>query len=89
MDNFISEVQKENSILKKEVTVGQLLTIAGSVIIALATGWITMNNRVSRLEARDLEREKQYEKIERKMDRIDELVTKIYVELQNKQDRPK
>lgn len=89
MDNFISEVQKENSILKKEVTVGQLLTIAGSVIIALATGWITMNNRVSRLEARDLEREKQYEKIEQKMDKINEVVTKIYVELQNKQDRPK
>lgn len=75
--------------MKKEITLGQLLSVAVTLLIAIVTAWVTMNNKVSRLEVRDAEREKQYEKIEAKIDRINDVTTKIYIELQNKQDRSK
>lgn len=61
--------------MKKEITLGQLLSVAVTILIAIATGWITLNNKVAKSEERDRNLEiKQTEleiRNERKFDRID------------------
>lgn len=75
--------------MKKEITLGQLISVATVVLISVITGWITMNNKVSKLEVSDEERSKQFERLELKIDKNNEITTNILIELQNKADRPK
>jgi len=75
--------------MKKEITVGQLLSVAATLLIALATGWITINNKVSRHDAEIKTTHESINRIEDKVDKVNELSTRILIEMQNKQDRPK
>jgi uncharacterized protein YoxC len=74
--------------MKREVTLGQALSIAVTIAITIITGWITMNNKVTRLEARQDELEKRYDRIETKIDLIVDKTQNILIELERKQNRP-
>lgn len=67
--------------MKREITLGQLLSVAVTLVIALGTGWITQNNKVSRLEeqVRNMQTEQysmqirsdsKFDKIDNKLDAI-------------------
>lgn len=80
--------------MKKEITFGQLLAVGSTLLIAVITGWVTLNNKVS---AHDIEikslKEKQertestLDRIEAKIDEINKAQTFILVKLENKKDR--
>ena len=61
--------------MKKEITLGQLLSVAVTILIALASGWITLNNKATDTaeKARNLEIQQSSQEIrtERKFDKID------------------
>lgn len=84
--------------MKKEITLGQLVSVAVTVIIALATGWITQNSKVSKLEEKVLilqaQQAEQSQANEKKFDKIDKVLgdiqadtRQILVNLERKQDR--
>lgn len=84
--------------MKKEITLGQLVSVAVTVIIALATGWITQNSKVSKLEEKVLilqaQQAEQSQSNEKKFDKIDKVLgdiqadtRQILVNLERKQDR--
>lgn len=84
--------------MKKEITLGQLVSVAVTVIIALATGWITQNSKVSKLEEKVLilqaQQAEQSHANEKKFDKIDKVLgdiqadtRQILVNLERKQDR--
>jgi uncharacterized membrane protein (DUF106 family) len=84
--------------MKKEITLGQLVSVAVTVIIALATGWITQNSKVSKLEEQVLilqERlneqvagnEKKFDKIDRQLSDIQSDTRQILINLERKADR--
>lgn len=84
--------------MKKEITLGQLLSVAVSVVIALATGWITQNNKVSKLEEKVMilqqQQTQQAEANEKKFDKIDKTLSDIQndtrlilINLERKADR--
>lgn len=84
--------------MKREITVGQLLSVAVSVVIALATGWITQNNKVSKLEEKVMilqqQQAQQAEANEKKFDKIDKTLSDIQndtrlilINLERKADR--
>lgn len=80
--------------MKKEITLGQLLTGLLSLLITVVTAWITLNNKVSShsekiktLEERLLYGEKMIERVETKIDRLNEQNTRILIALENKKNR--
>lgn len=84
--------------MKREITLGQLLSVAVSVVIALATGWITQNNKVSKLEEKVMilqqQQTQQAEANEKKFDKIDKTLSDIQndtrlilINLERKADR--
>ena len=63
--------------MKKEITLGQILAVAVTLLIAIVGGWVTLNNKVSghekqiqAMEARQLRIESMVDRIENKIDRI-------------------
>ncbi len=67
--------------MRREITLGQLLSVAMGIIISLATGWITQNNKVSKLEEQvrnmqtemynmQLRSDSKFDKIDNKLDVI-------------------
>ena len=87
-----------NEIIKREVTLGQLITVATTLIILIITQWVSLNIRVTKLEVESVERtryETEY-RFEMKSSQaetnatlktLNESVQEIKVSLQNKQDR--
>lgn len=84
--------------MKREITLGQLLSVAVSVVIALATGWITQNNKVSKLEEKVMilqqQQTQQADANEKKFDKIDKTLSDIQndtrlilINLERKADR--
>lgn len=84
--------------MKKEITLGQLLSVAVTVIIALATGWITQNNKVSTLQEQvrqlqndqynmQISTDKKFDKIDNKLDDNSSTLSDIKVLLERKADR--
>lgn len=73
--------------MKKEITVGQLLSVAATLLIALATGWVTLNNKVSSHETEIQGIKKQQEKTDRILERIEGKIELILITLPNKKDR--
>lgn len=84
--------------MKKEITVGQLLTVAVSLLLAVITAWITLEKKVSKNEieiqqvkgdqiSRDLKLEKLFDRLDQKMDRLSDDQQVIKIELQNKANR--
>lgn len=87
-----------NEIIKREVTLGQLITVATTLVILIITQWVSLNIRVTKLEVESTERtryETEY-RLEMKSSQaetnatlkmLNESVQEIKVSLQNKQDR--
>ena len=87
-----------NEIIKREVTLGQLITVAITLITLIIAQWVSLNIRVTKLEVESTERTK-YEteyRLEMKSSQaetnatlktLNESVQEIKVSLQNKQDR--
>lgn len=87
-----------NEIIKREVTLGQLITVATSLVILIITQWVSLNIRVTKIEVESVERtryETEY-RLEMKSSQaetnatlktLNESVQEIKVSLQNKQDR--
>lgn len=84
--------------MKKEITIGQLVSASVAILISLITGWITMNNKVTALETKmnikdteeynyRLSLEKKLEKMDLKLDDLKQSNNDIKVELQNKENR--
>ena len=87
-----------NEIIKREVTLGQLITVATTLITLIIAQWVSLNIRVTKLEVESTERTK-YEteyRLEMKSSQaetnatlktLNESVQEIKLSLQNKQDR--
>lgn len=73
--------------MKKEITVGQFLSVAATLLIAMATGWITINNKVASHAVRLQGVEARQDKTERILERIEGKIELILINLQNKKDR--
>lgn len=88
--------------MKKEITLGQLLSVAGTLVIAMATGWITMqkDSAVTRQRVQTIETQMAEDKIYYRQ-AINELkwaiadgnqktsdkLTELLVKMENKQNR--
>lgn len=87
-----------NEIIKREVTLGQLITVATTLVILIITQWVSLNIRVTKIEVESVERtryETEY-RLEMKTSQaetnatlktLNESVQEIKLSLQNKQDR--
>ena len=86
--------------MKKEITLGQLIATAVSLLVVLITGWITITNKVTANEQKIVAQEKRIDAFEvrydrdnlemkTKQDKILETLNDIRVILENKQDRRK
>lgn len=84
--------------MKKEITIGQLLSVAATLIIALATGWVTMSNKVTRADARidaleasqradKLEFTKSIDELKWKVEDGNQRIIQILIKLENKVNR--
>jgi uncharacterized membrane protein (DUF106 family) len=84
--------------MKREITFGQLISVAVTVILALATGWITQNNKVSTLQEQvrqlqndqynmQISTDKKFDKIDNKLDDNSSTLSDIKVLLERKADR--
>jgi hypothetical protein len=88
--------------MKREITLGQLLSVAITVLIAFGTGWITLTNKVTEQGAKfDIQikqiKEDQAaiqarfdrftERIELKLDKVNENVNSVLVKMETKVDR--
>lgn len=78
----------DRSKMKKEITLGQTLAIAATLIISIITAWVTLTNKVTRLEARQDSLEERYMRIEGKIDIIADKAQDILIQLERKQNRP-
>jgi len=88
--------------MKKEITLGQLLSVAVTLLIALVTGWVTLNKKVTEQDTRfgiEIEQIKKQqdaiqsrfdrftERIELKLDKVNENVNSVLVKMETKVDR--
>jgi len=84
--------------MKKEITVGQVVGVAATLLIAIMSAWITLNNKVTRLETKQeqdrveqynlqIANDKKFDKMDNKIDGIQNDTRQILINLQNKQDR--
>lgn len=84
--------------MKNEFTLGQLLAVGVTIILAIVTGWITMSNKVATVEAENRELrnnlyslqisvDKKFEKIDSKLDDNNSTLFDIKVLLERKADR--
>ena len=70
--------------MKKEITLGQLISAGVTLLIAIVTAWVTINNKVSaHAEAIDAIKKRQ-DRTDIQLDKIDATTTTILFELQNK-----
>jgi predicted negative regulator of RcsB-dependent stress response len=88
--------------MKKEITVGQLLSVAVTLLIAVITGWVTMSKKVTEQETKfsiqieQIKKEQDAiqgrfdrftERTELKLDKINENVNSVLVKMESKIDR--
>lgn len=84
--------------MKKEITFGQVLSIGVTVVLALFTAWVSVNKRLSTLEAKQADDrnqiytmqiaiDKKYDNLSQKIDNLTNATTQILVNLERKQDR--
>jgi len=69
------------------ITFGELMTASIIIVSSMLMFWKTTDVRLSALEIRMFEREKQEEKIMQKLDHVAEGINDVKVTLQNKEDR--
>lgn len=75
--------------MKKEITIGQALAIAVTIITTLITGWITTTNKIKAIEVKVEYLEQSKEKLESKIDAIQSDTRQILINLERKEDRRK
>lgn len=73
--------------MKKEITLGQLIAVGASLLIAIITGWVTINNKVSTHDAEIKHLQDRYDKSERTFERIESKVEQILINLEKKKDK--
>lgn len=73
--------------MKREITLGQLLAVATTLLIALVTAWVTINKEVTKSSSRIDSLESRQDKTERILERIEGKVELILIKLENKKDR--
>lgn len=73
--------------MKKEITLGQLLGVATTLLIAIVTGWVTLNNKVSSHDAEIKALQSTQARTDRVLDRIEGKVEQILIVLERKKDR--
>jgi hypothetical protein len=77
--------------MKKEITVGQLLSVSVTILITIITGWITMSNKVSSHGTQLKSVEKWQTRVEIVMDKMDSksdrIESKIDKLLSNKESK--
>lgn len=92
-------IQKETK-MKKPVEIWQIILGALTFLAMLIGAWVTLNNKVSRIETKQEQEsinaefvrtamEKKIDKIDDKMDKQGSDIRQILIEIQNKQDRTK
>lgn len=75
--------------IKKEVTLGQLLTLGFTLLTMILISWSNMSNRVSALEIQNNYRESTISNINEKLDKIITDINCIKVDLKGKADLKK
>lgn len=71
----------------RSITFGELMTASIIMVSSMLMFWKTTDVRLSALEIRMFERERQEEKIIQKLDHVAEGINDVKVALQNKEDR--
>ena len=68
--------------MKKEITLGQLVSVSATLLIAIVTAWVTINNKVS-VHSEAIESiKKRQDRTDVQLDKIDATTTTILFELQ-------
>jgi len=87
---------QENPVMRKPIEIWQfaiavvtLIMTAGTLIVNLSNKVVDQGARISALERSTTEITRQFEKVNEKLDRLNDKQTDIMVELQNKKDRSK
>lgn len=75
--------------MKKEITLGQLLGVGATLLIAIATGWMTMSNKISEQGMQIKNLQERQDKVESAIFGIQTDIRLILVKLQDKKDRDK
>lgn len=84
--------------MKREISLGQVLTISIALLTSLITGWVTINNKLTdqnrRIQTIEIQQEKQQNQIEQitarledKVDHIRDELIQVRLLLENKQNR--
>lgn len=88
--------------MKKEITLGQLLSVAVTLLIAVITGWVTISNKVTEqgtkfnIQIEQIKSEQAAiqarfdrftERFEIKLDKINENVNSVLIKMETKLDR--
>jgi hypothetical protein len=81
------ESNKENTEMKKEITVGQLISIMIPIIIMILIWGISVETRFTEFAQRIQLNERSHIKVEKKLEQIDDKLLKILLELQVKKDK--
>lgn len=72
--------------MKKEITVGQLLSVGVTLLIAIITGWVTINNKVSGHEKEIQGIQIRQSRVETQIDRLENKIDKIYEKVSERRD---
>lgn len=75
-----------NQIIKKEVTLGQLITVGFTLLTMILVSWSNMSNRVQALEINKQYRDYEMSKMNEKLDIIINDVGCIKIDLKGKAD---
>lgn len=73
--------------MKREITLGQLLSVSVTLLIALITGWVTINNKVSMHDAEIKGLQLRAANAERILERIEGKIDILTIKVENKKDR--
>jgi len=76
-----------NQIIKREVTLGQLITVGISLLVMIAGSWVNMSNRIQALEIKTNYRETDINIIINKIDKIQEDINCIKIDMKGKVDK--
>ncbi len=73
--------------MKKEITLGQLLGVGVTLLIAIITAWVTLNNKVSEHDVEIKSLQSSQSRTDQKLDRIEGKVEQVLINMERKKDR--
>lgn len=97
-DNYNLCPALQSSQMKREITLGQLISVGVTILSCLLAAYIALTNQVARLEEKDramenqiyniqLNADKKFDKIDNKLDNIGQTTNETRVLLEKKADR--